>query len=83
MRLQAAFGPGIVERVGFESMLELLLKIVYLRMSVSEVAMKLDTRRRAGKSKMQVARTALGYVSLWRDKAEWRRTAQRSTGPLR
>jgi len=78
MRLQAAFGPGIVERTGFESMIEMLLKIVYLRMSVSEVAMKLDTSRRAGKSKMKVARTALGYVSLWRDKDEWRRLARGS-----
>lgn len=74
LRLQAAFGPGIVERAGFESMIELLLKIVYLRMTVSEVAMKLDTSQRAGKSKMKVARTALGYITLWRDKAQWRRT---------
>jgi dolichol-phosphate mannosyltransferase len=76
IRLQAAFGPGVVERAGFESMIELLLKIVYLGMSVSEVAMKLDTSQRAGKSKMKVARTALGYVTLWREKAEWRRTAE-------
>lgn len=79
LRLQAAFGPGIVERAGFESMIELLLKIVYLRMSVSEIAMKLDTSRRAGKSKMKVARTALGYVSLWRDKGAWQREAERSS----
>lgn len=77
MRLQAVFGPGIVERAGFESMIELLLKIVYLRMSVSEVAMKLDSSRRAGKSKMKVARTALGYVTLWREKTMWRRVAER------
>ncbi|MDF3065691.1 MAG: family 2 glycosyl transferase [Polyangiaceae bacterium] len=76
MRLQAAFGPEIIDRSGFESMIELLLKIVYLRMSVSEVAMKLDTSRRAGKSKMKVARTALGYLTLWREKALWRRSAE-------
>lgn len=75
LRLQQSFGPGIVERAGFESMIEMLLKIVYLRMSVSEVAMKLDTSRRVGKSKMKVMRTAFGYVTLWREKGAWRRVA--------
>ena len=78
MRLQTAFGPGIVERAGFESMIELLLKIIYLDMTVSEVAMKLDTSRRAGKSKMKVARTALGYITLWQAKGQWRKIARRS-----
>jgi dolichol-phosphate mannosyltransferase len=80
-RLQRTFGPGIVERAGFESMIELLLKIVYLRMTVSEIAMQLDTSRRAGKSKMKVARTAVGYVTLWRDKTRWRRTAEHLAEP--
>jgi hypothetical protein len=48
-------------------------------MTVSEIAMQLDTSRRAGKSKMKVARTAIGYVSLWRDKARWRRVAERAS----
>ena len=77
-KLQATFGPGIVERTGFESMIELLLKIIYLRMSVSEIAMQLDTSRRAGKSKMRVARTALGYVTLWWEKGRWRQDAERA-----
>jgi dolichol-phosphate mannosyltransferase len=81
MRLQSAFGPGLVERTGFESMIELLLKIIYLDMSISEVAMKLDTSRRAGKSKMKVARTAFGYVTLWLDKGHWRQAANRAIGP--
>jgi dolichol-phosphate mannosyltransferase len=72
LRLQQAFGPGIIERAGFESMIELLLKITYLQMTVSEVAMKLDTSRRAGKSKMKVLRTALGYVTLFQEKDRWR-----------
>jgi hypothetical protein len=75
MRLQQTFGPHIIERAGFESMIELLLKITYLKMSVSEVAMKLDTSRRAGKSKMKIARTALGYVTLWWEKDRWRAKA--------
>ena len=78
LRLQSVFGPEIVQRRGFESMIELLLKIIYLNMTVSEVAMKLDTSRRAGKSKMKVARTALGYLTLWRDKRQWRRAADGS-----
>ncbi len=80
LRLQRTFGPGIVERAGFESMIELLLKIIYLDLSVSEVAMKLDTSRRVGKSKMKVARTALGYVTLWWEKGQWRQAADRSSG---
>jgi dolichol-phosphate mannosyltransferase len=72
LRLQQTFGSGIIERTGFESMIELLLKITYLGMPVSEVAMKLDTSRRAGKSKMKVARTARGYVTLWWEKSKWR-----------
>jgi dolichol-phosphate mannosyltransferase len=79
LRLQAVFGPEIVQRVGFECMIELLLKIIYLNMTVSEVAMKLDTSRRAGKSKMKVARTALGYLTLWREKSQWRRAAEAGT----
>jgi glycosyltransferase involved in cell wall biosynthesis len=81
LRLQRAYGPGIVERAGFESMIELLLKIIYLGMSVSEVAMKLDTSRRAGKSKMKVARTAFGYVTLWWEKSDWQQAATRSIEP--
>ena len=81
IQLQRAFGPGIVERAGFESMIELLLKIIYLRMTVSEVAMKLDTSRRAGKSKMKVARTAFGYVTLWWEKGQWQQAAKRAGGP--
>jgi len=78
IKLQKAYGPGIVRRAGFESMIELLLKIVYLNMSVSEVAMRLDTSRRAGKSKMKVARTALGYVTLWWEKSAWRQVAEQT-----
>ncbi len=78
MLLQQTFGPGIVERTGFESMIEMLLKIIYLRMTVSEVAMKLDTSRRVGKSKMKVARTAFGYVTLWWEKSQWQDAAKRA-----
>jgi Glycosyltransferases involved in cell wall biogenesis len=71
LRLQAAFGPGIVERRGFESMVEMVMKMVMLRLAISEIAMQLDSSLRKGKSKMKVARTIVGYLSLWRCKARW------------
>lgn len=74
-RLQRVYGPGIVERAGFESMVELLMKMIFLETRLSEVPMALDTARRAGKSKMKVARTILGYLTLWKDKGRWRAQA--------
>ena len=70
-RLQAVFGPGIVERVCFESMVEMVMKMVMLRVSISEVAMRLDSSLRKGKSKMKIVRTIFGYLALWRFKAAW------------
>ena len=75
-RLQSHFGPGIVERAGFECMVELVLKAVYLRMTISEVPMVLDTSRRLGRSKMSIPRTALGYLALFRRKRAWRAVAR-------
>lgn len=72
LRLQEHYGARIVERQGFESMIEMLLKFSYVPASISEVAMTLDTSRRVGKSKMRVVRTALGYLTLMKDKARWR-----------
>jgi dolichol-phosphate mannosyltransferase len=75
LRLQRHYGPGIVERAGFESMVELVLKMVYLRMSISEVPMVLDTGLRIGASRMNVSRTAFGYFALFRRKGAWRARA--------
>lgn len=74
-RLQVAYGAQIVERRGYESMVEMVLKMTYLGLSVSEVPMVLDTKRRAGKSKLKVFRTAFGYLALFRGKRRWRRQA--------
>ena len=71
-RLQSHYGPGIVESAGFESMVELVLKMSYLRMTISEVPMVLDAGRRVGKSKMKLMRTGLGYLTLFKRKAAWR-----------
>lgn len=76
-RLQERYGPRILERAGFESMVELVMKLIYLRMSISEVPMVLDSSRRAGRSKLNVRRTAIGYVALLRYKRTWQRQAGR------
>ncbi len=71
LRLQAAFGPGIVERSGFESMVEMTMKMTMLRVTISEVAMRLDSSLRKGKSKMKILRTIFGYIALWPRKGRW------------
>ncbi|HNO25757.1 MAG TPA: hypothetical protein PKK94_22435, partial [Leptospiraceae bacterium] len=72
LRLQQRFGSRILERKGFESMIEMLKKIILLNASVSEVAMKLDTSLRAGKSKMKVMKTIRGYLRLFTLAGKWK-----------
>jgi dolichol-phosphate mannosyltransferase len=74
-RLQASYGPRIVERPGFECMPEMLMKMVNLGATISEVAMVLDTDLRVGQSRMKITKTALGYVACWRRKGAWVRSA--------
>jgi dolichol-phosphate mannosyltransferase len=81
--LQRCYGPGIVERAGFECMVELLLKMVYLRTAISEVPLTLDTSLRAGTSKMRVLRTIWGYVRLGQDARRWRAAAVPATDKTR
>lgn len=78
-RLQQVYGAGIVERAGFECMVEMLMKMIYLHMQISEVALVLDTQARVGKSKMKIARTIRGYLALWFLKARWLDLAARTT----
>jgi len=75
LRLQARYGPRIVERAGFESMVEMLMKMIYLEMTISEVPMVLDTSRRIGASKLKLWRTMLGYLALYRLKRRWQERA--------
>ena len=70
--LQKQYGHSIIEREGFESMIELLLKMIYLKFSISEVAMLLDSSLRKGKSKMKILRTIYGYLTLWLEMNKWR-----------
>jgi len=71
-RLQRRYGNRILERSGFESMVELLKKLTILGSSISEVPMKLDTSKRAGSSRMRVLRTIFGYLSLSFDVRKWK-----------
>jgi dolichol-phosphate mannosyltransferase len=64
LALQRRFSPGIIEMSGFECMVEMLKKIVILGFTVSEVPMRLDTSLRAGKSKMKILRTIMGYIRV-------------------
>ena len=70
-QLQACYGPGVIERSGFEGVVEMLMKIVFLGMTVSEVPMVLDTAQRAGKSKMKILRTIRSYLTLFLDRGRW------------
>jgi len=74
-RLQACYGPRIIERAGFEGVVEMLIKMVLLQITVSEVPMVLDTSRRMGKSKMKLLRTIRNYLTLFLDRGRWRAQA--------
>ena len=74
-RLQKTFGPGIIERTGFECMVELLIKAVLLKAAISEVEMRLDSSQRVGKSKMKILRTIRGYFAVFRLRRKWARQA--------
>lgn len=78
-RLQRVFGPGVVQRKGFESMVEMVMKMAMLRLTISEVAMQLDSSRRKGKSKMKIFRTIRGYLSLWLSKGAWLAQVQKAS----
>ena len=74
-QLQDRYGERIVERNGYESMIEIVMKMVYLQMSISELPMVLDSSLRAGRSKLNTRRTIVGYLSLAGRKREWQRRA--------
>jgi dolichol-phosphate mannosyltransferase len=74
-RLQECYGDRVLESAGFESMVELVMKMVYLGMSISELPMVLDSSRRAGSSKLNTRRTVIGYLSLYGRKRAWRERA--------
>jgi dolichol-phosphate mannosyltransferase len=71
LKMQQIFGIEIIESPGFESMLEIIMKMIMLNISISEIAMKLDSSRRVGKSKMKIIKTIFGYLALLRQKNKW------------
>jgi len=74
-QLQERYGAGIVERSGFDCMVELLMKATYLNLTLSEIAMVLDTARRQGKSKMKVVRAMWDLATLAKHKRRWKQLA--------
>jgi dolichol-phosphate mannosyltransferase len=74
--LQHCYGPAIVERAGFECMVEMAMKMVFCGISISEVPMVLDTQARVGKSRMKIMRTIRGYLTLWFHKRGWQQQAE-------
>jgi dolichol-phosphate mannosyltransferase len=76
MRLQAVYGPGILERAGFESMVEMIIKLILVKATISEVEMHLDSSQRIGASKMKILKTIRGYLSLWTVRPKWVRQAE-------
>ena len=79
IRMQRIFSPRILERPGFESMVELIMKMTMLKLSISEVAMQLDSSLRQGKSKMRIVRTIRGYLTLWFRKSSWEKMIVRAS----
>jgi len=74
-RLQTFYGAEIIECKGFECMTEMLMKMINLHASISEVAMVLDTKLRVGKSRMKIFKTILGYYALWTSQGKWKKMA--------
>jgi len=63
--LQKHYGDGIIETSGFECMAEMLMKMICLKLNISEVPMELDSSCRQGKSKMKITKTIVGYLGLF------------------
>ena len=78
--LQRHYGAGVIERSGFECMIEMTMKMMYVGIRISEVPMVLDTSRRIGASKMRIAKTIRGYLVLFSHKRRWSARAARSAG---
>ena len=74
--LQTVYGPEILERTGFECMVEMTMKMINLQMTISEVPLVLDTKLRVGKSRMKITRTILGYFQLFQLKYKWKIQAE-------
>ena len=61
-------------------MVELLMKLIFLEVSISEVPMVLNTDLRIGRSKMKILPTIMGYFALLKEKKRWQKTAHDMLG---
>lgn len=75
--LQSVYGPEILERTGFECMVEMTMKMINMKITISEVPLVLDTKLRVGKSRMKIMRTILGYFELFQLKNKWKIRAKK------
>jgi dolichol-phosphate mannosyltransferase len=83
-KLQRYYGARIIEQHGFEGFVEILMKMTFVGVTLSEVPMVLDTSLRIGKSKMRILKTILGYFFLLMSMSRWRLCASQgaSSTPL-
>jgi len=65
LMLQSVYGRRIIACPGFECMVELLAKLINIKARISEVEMSLDWAVRKGTTKMNIPKTALGYLRLF------------------
>ena len=73
------YSENFIENSGFEGVVELLMKMVYCRIPISEYPLILDTAQRRGKSKMKILRTSYRLLCLRFKKKEWISLAQEYT----
>lgn len=63
-KMRERWGDDFITSTGFECTVEILYRAALLGLRISEVPMRLDGSRRAGRSKMRVVRTSLAYLRL-------------------
>lgn len=63
----------MIEEPGFISMVEILIKSIYLNAKIIEVPMSLFSNKRVGKSKMKVFKTTISYLKFLLKKKEYQK----------
>ena len=64
-RLYKLYGEEFMEETGFACATELFMKLARLKGSIEEVPMKLNCKRRVGKSRMKIMPTVLAYLRIF------------------
>jgi dolichol-phosphate mannosyltransferase len=81
LALQSSYDARIIERAGYEGVVEILKKAMILGLSISEVPMRLNSEARVGKSKMKILRTIFGYLALCFAMGRWQREPAAESRP--